>query len=39
MYLEDAELSWKVRQLGRRAEYTPLAAVYHKYTPDAPHRH
>jgi len=32
MYLEDAELGWKLRQLGFRIDYVPTAAVWHKYS-------
>jgi len=31
-YLEDADLSWKLRQLGYDAVFVPEAVVYHKYT-------
>jgi hypothetical protein len=31
LYLEDAELGWRLRQLGRRIEYVPAAVVWHQY--------
>jgi GT2 family glycosyltransferase len=31
LYLEDAELGWRLRQLGRRIDYVPAAAVWHQY--------
>lgn len=34
MYLEDAELSWKMRQLGHQVVYVPKSVVYHKYDAD-----
>ena len=34
MYLEDAELSWKMRQLGYQVVYIPKSVVYHKHDPD-----
>jgi GT2 family glycosyltransferase len=33
MYLEDTELSWKMRQLGYKVMYVPESLVYHKYDP------
>jgi GT2 family glycosyltransferase len=30
-YLEDADLSWKLRQLGYQAWYIPKSVIYHKY--------
>lgn len=33
MYLEDAEFSWKMRQLGYKVMYVPKSVVYHKYDP------
>lgn len=30
-YLEDADLSWKLRQLGYEAAYVPQSVVFHKY--------
>jgi len=30
-YLEDADLSWKLRQLGYDLAYVPASVVYHKY--------
>lgn len=32
MYLEDAELSWRLRQMGYESFLAPAAAVYHKYS-------
>jgi hypothetical protein len=32
LYLEDAELGWKLRQLGFRIDYVPSSAVWHKYS-------
>ena len=32
MYLEDADLGWKLRQLGRPAHLCAASRVYHKYT-------
>jgi GT2 family glycosyltransferase len=31
LYLEDAELGWRLRQLGLRIDYVPAAAVWHQY--------
>jgi hypothetical protein len=31
LYLEDAELGWKLRQMGYRIEYVPQSVVWHKY--------
>lgn len=36
MYLEDADLGWKLRQGGYRVVHVPSSVVQHKYTPDAP---
>jgi GT2 family glycosyltransferase len=30
-YLEDADLGWKLRQMGYRIAYVPKSVVYHKY--------
>jgi GT2 family glycosyltransferase len=35
MYLEDADLGWKLRQAGHDCFFVPDAVVYHKYVPDA----
>jgi GT2 family glycosyltransferase len=32
LYLEDAELGWRLRQLGFRIDYVPAAAVWHQYS-------
>jgi hypothetical protein len=32
LYLEDAELGWKLRQLGYRIDYVPDAVVWHQYS-------
>jgi len=32
MYLEDAELGWRLRQLGYRIDYVPSATVWHQYS-------
>jgi hypothetical protein len=32
LYLEDAELGWRLRQLGYRIDYVPSSAVWHQYT-------
>jgi GT2 family glycosyltransferase len=32
LYLEDADLGWKLRQLGYRIDFVPRAVVWHKYT-------
>jgi GT2 family glycosyltransferase len=32
LYLEDAELGWRLRQLGFRVDYVPAAAVWHQYS-------
>ncbi len=32
MYLEDAELSWRYRQLGHQVFLVPSSVVYHKYS-------
>ena len=32
MYLEDAELSWRLRQMGHQSFLAPAARVYHKYS-------
>jgi len=39
MHLEDAELSWKGRQLGYDIQCVPQSVVYHKYIPNAPYKH
>ena len=39
MYLEDAELSWKLRQIGFDTCLVPASIVYHRYRPDAPLRY
>ena len=31
LYLEDAELGWKLRQLGHRIDYVPEAVIWHQY--------
>jgi len=31
LYLEDADLGWKLRQLGHRVDYVPAAVVWHQY--------
>ncbi|MGA3067897.1 MAG: glycosyltransferase family 2 protein [Tepidisphaeraceae bacterium] len=31
LYLEDADLGWKLRQMGFLIEYVPAAVVWHKY--------
>ena len=31
LYLEDAELGWRLRQLGFRIDYVPTAVVWHQY--------
>ena len=36
MYLEDTELSWKLRQIGYDAHLVPESIVYHKYVANAP---
>jgi GT2 family glycosyltransferase len=32
LYLEDADLGWKLRQMGYTVDYIPAAVVWHKYT-------
>ena len=32
LYLEDADLGWKLRQTSLKIEYAPAAVVWHKYT-------
>lgn len=32
LYLEDAELGWRLRQLGFRIDYVPTAAIWHQYS-------
>jgi GT2 family glycosyltransferase len=32
LYLEDADLGWKLRQMGFSVDYVPAAVVWHKYT-------
>ena len=39
MYLEDADLGWKLRQLGYTLQRVPASHVQHKYRPDAPSRY
>lgn len=39
MYLEDADLGWKLRQLGGIVRHVPGGVVRHKYQPHAPDRH
>jgi GT2 family glycosyltransferase len=36
LYLEDAELGWRVRFTGRRNAYEPASVVHHRYSPAAP---
>ena len=36
MYLEDADLGWKLRQAGFGCRFVPAAIVEHKYIPNAP---
>lgn len=36
MYLEDADLGWKLRQRGGVLRHVPESVVQHKYAPDAP---
>jgi GT2 family glycosyltransferase len=31
LYLEDAELGWRLRQIGYRIDYVPTSAVWHQY--------
>jgi len=31
LYLEDADLGWRLRQLGHRIDYVPAAVVWHQY--------
>jgi len=38
-YLEDAEICWKLRQIGYETFLMPQSVVYHKYAPSAPFRH
>ena len=39
LYLEDADLSWNIRQLGREIVFVPESVVKHKYDFDATLRH
>ncbi len=39
MYLEDADLSWKLRQIGLETCFVPSSVVYHQYSPGAPFKH
>jgi len=32
LYLEDAELGWRLRQRGHRVEYVPAGVVWHEYS-------
>jgi GT2 family glycosyltransferase len=32
LYLEDAELGWRLRQMGYRVDYVPAGAVWHQYS-------
>ncbi len=36
MYLDDADLCWKLRQIGYQSYIAPKSVVYHKYRPNAP---
>jgi GT2 family glycosyltransferase len=38
LYLEDAELSWRLRQMGYSSAYVPESVVYHKYHFDKKYR-
>ena len=38
LYLEDTDLSWKVRQMGYQVLFVPASLVYHKYSPNRGHR-
>ena len=38
MYLEDADLGWKVRQAGLEVRFAPACRVYHKYQFTSPKR-
>ncbi len=37
MYLEDADLCWRLRLAGHEVRRAPRAVVYHQYTPKAPY--
>ncbi len=39
MYLEDTELSWKLRLIGYDIHFIPESVVYHKQSPGAPLRY
>ena len=39
MYLEDAELGWKIRLAGYKNLYCPEAQIYHKYIANAPYKY
>ena len=32
MYMEDADLSWRIRQLGYKIMFEPKSVIYHKYS-------
>lgn len=38
MYLEDVELSWRIRMSGLKSVCVPKGVVFHKYSPDAIHK-
>lgn len=38
-YLEDAEIGWKLRQIGFATYLVPQSIVYHKHLPTVPYRH
>lgn len=38
-YLEDAEICWKLRQIGSSTHLVPQSVIYHKHSPTAPFRH
>ncbi|MAE64454.1 MAG: hypothetical protein CMJ18_09305 [Phycisphaeraceae bacterium] len=39
MYLEDADLSWKARQIGLENVMVPASRAYHQYEPGVPMHH
>ncbi len=39
MYLEDADVSWRLQQLGLATYLVPASVVYHKYSFAGPYRH
>ncbi|WP_432799396.1 glycosyltransferase family 2 protein [Poriferisphaera sp. WC338] len=39
MYLEDAELGWKIRLVGYENYYCPDTKIYHKYIANAPYKY